>query len=363
MVHPPSERELSTVVVGRRIESTETALTTSGEAIQAAGYVGSDTKRGPGLIVISCIAVAAIQAAGYVGSDTTCERFQKSRFERLLWLSPLYFLGPWSAMALVATFVHRPQRFSHQLAVHRWTWRFALLNLVASLSSALSEMFLECSCSQSMRKVGEGFEILWIASYGASEFVLLGLVYLKVRSLGHVCASQSLLGFLSFLLALCVLAFLPTLFWHGYIHSPLRLLVAICYISALIVSLLIATISILKAAHLAEHSITKTMTIQKRAEVCIIVSWTRWSAYAILSSMASSVLFHGVLCLWMYNGYLAGPTRILADWLGALDYVMNSWCAATLSGMIGPVGNLNTEGAALREAEDSPGSPTGRESP
>lgn len=37
----------------------------------------------------------------------------------------------------------------------------------------------------------------------------------------------------------------------------------------------------------------------------------------------------------MYRSYPASPLRYAADWLGAWDFVMNSWCVASLAGLIG----------------------------
>ena len=80
----------------------------------------------------------------YFASADTCMRFHWTRFHRWLWLIPLWFLAPWSAVLLIMLFIHRPHRISCQSFVRRWTWRFAVLNLVASMCLPAAALLREC---------------------------------------------------------------------------------------------------------------------------------------------------------------------------------------------------------------------------
>lgn len=306
-----------------------------------------------------CAVVLASQIATFLASAEICNHFHDmARLQRWLWLSPLYVLGPYSAVALVMIFIHDTEgRFSKKSRLHRLTLSFAISNLFASLFLPMPEMFRDCGgYSPTRETLGYLGEALWVIFYAISEIILLILVYHKVRLLtkGGKLQRQSVwLGrSLSLMLLMFALMFLPLFVWHDFANSVWRLFFASGFTLAFITSTAIATRTMLFAADAAERVLVSGKSPQETRDASnmfLATYWTRWNAYATLASMASSIGLQIALFIWMYEGYQAGSVRLLADWLGALDFVLNAACAASLSGMIGEQTNIILAEGALEQ--------------
>lgn len=299
--------------------------------------------------------VLSFQAIVYfVLSGTRCRRFHCNRFQRWLWLSPLWLSGPLSGVAFVALCVHRSHRGSSASVFRRWTFRFAVLNLLASVLSPSALLLRECSDGSALVEedtvvlIGYIFEAAWVLSYGSSQAILLSLVHQRVDSLAQRATSRVLLVVFIFMLSMLLLSFVPIGFWSAYIHSPYRISVGACYMIAFAIGTVVATGAIRNAA-IAGEKVASLVPVDKRVAFVKAVFWTRWTAYATLFSMGSSMLAQVSLFVWMFYDYPASPLRYAADWLGAVDFVMNVWCAASLAGLIGSKIDVNISETALDE--------------
>eukprot|EP00445_Apocalathium_hangoei_P022787 CAMPEP_0203911702 /NCGR_PEP_ID=MMETSP0359-20131031/52856_1 /ASSEMBLY_ACC=CAM_ASM_000338 /TAXON_ID=268821 /ORGANISM="Scrippsiella Hangoei, Strain SHTV-5" /LENGTH=381 /DNA_ID=CAMNT_0050837483 /DNA_START=49 /DNA_END=1194 /DNA_ORIENTATION=- len=307
--------------------------------------------------VQSCIVAAVLlgsQVMVFELSLDTCfagtsERTFVSRFALL---SPLYILGPGSALFLFFAFTFDRGRFSNRVFLHRWTWRYAMCNLVASTAAPLSELMRDCFCTDwdVSGKVGE---MIWVLCSSVCQVLLLVMVHEKVRLLAQAQSARHLRFCLAIMLVMWMIGFLPILVWTHYRDTVVRWMFCSAFIVAFACSTVIATRALLKAAATAEALLPKRAYFKEgssRMELAKAISWTRLSAYAALGSMASSICVMVALGVWMVNGYHSGGiARIVADWLNALDCVMNSVLAAVLSGMIGPRTNLDLAEHAMEQ--------------
>lgn len=312
------------------------------------------------LIAILCIAVSAVLVGGYISSCPWCIRFGCSRFERFAWGSPLYVFGPGSAVALISLFLHRHDRISSESCLHKWTWRFGIFNLMAALSCAITLLLNECHTKTSswdtrcegVWSQGRFFEGVWILCYACSEGMLLRLVQRKVHVLAQRSASRQLTFLFSFMFVMLVLSFVPCLVWERFNVNPLRWVFASCYMCGFIVGSFIATRAMLNAVSVAELLLVKKLPCESKSKLDAACSWTRWTAYATLISMVTSILNQGALCVWMELEFPANGVRYLCDWLQALDFSMNAWCAASLACMLGKRTDPRFADASLDEVGD-----------
>jgi len=349
MAAPHVNNEVPSTIVGNTeaLDTTQVSIDLSAASSRYPSCGGRELALSTSL----CIAVLAVQVATYISCEQYCSRFHSTRFELWIWLSPLYLLGPWSSTALMGVFVHRHDSFSNKLVLHRWTWRFAYWNLIASICSPVGSLMRECSTSLASRLhlAGAACEVLWVTSYTVSEGILLGLVWYKVKVLEREAAALWLRRLCIFMFVLVLMSFLPVLIWNEYTFgedglefalSHFRHLCGLCYMGCFIAFACLAFRAILSAAASADLALANivraTTTSQRIMQFYSAIAWTRWTAYATLAAMISSILVQGTLIVWMYAGY--PPNRILlaSYWLGALDFVMNALCAASLSGMLCP---------------------------
>lgn len=176
------------------------------------------------------------------------------------------------------------------------------------------------------------------------------MAHARLKDLGRKEAAFYLRVLFVFMFAMLLMGFMPIIVQPDFIHSRLRQLFALCYIVAFIACTTIVFRAKLAAAASAELVVEKMLhTDQRRATFYMAATWTRWCAYAALAALTSSIFVQGSLFLWMYHGFPANSMRIGVDWLGALDLMLNAWCAASLSGIAGPSRTDGMSEAALKE--------------
>jgi len=287
-----------------------------------------------------CMAILLCQGVSYSLAHEQCPSFKMSRFERVLWLSPVFFGGPFTAAALVFLFVHDRGRFSFDKFWHRWTWHYAVINLLSSLFNGSSELFRDCHEPGSLAAhLGNLGETLWLLTYSITQALLLFLIHSKVRSLSQNVTARCLYANFACMAFWLVILFVPLLFWPGFKMSPWRALPALCFMGTFAVSTVIATRAILAAVRVAElHAAKRELLSQTWFHET--TQWARVTAFSTFLSMATCTLLQFVLFWWMVGHYQRSALRIAADWVCALDYAANAFCVACLSGMIGPTRDL-----------------------
>eukprot|EP00928_Gymnodinium_smaydae_P081904 TRINITY_DN65336_c0_g1_i1.p1 TRINITY_DN65336_c0_g1~~TRINITY_DN65336_c0_g1_i1.p1 ORF type:complete len:377 (+),score=44.93 TRINITY_DN65336_c0_g1_i1:127-1257(+) len=289
-------------------------------------------------------AIVACQFLVYFSLPGYCRHFETDTFQRLLWLSPLYLFGPYSAAALVAIFLLDKDRYQSSMFLHRWTWRFALCNLLASVMSPFGEILRDCS--ETLEVLGKICEVVWVLAFAASQIILLAVVRFKVQALSRGVKMIVVFVWFDRMLAGTVLmlsaTFFPMFVWRSYVDTMWRLAFALCFIFLFIVCTCLAFYVMHSASsQTPSASLTwKPVMSFQFGTVADPVRWTRWTAFATLCSMSSTAALQVSLFVWMYNGYHVSNARVVADWIGAFDFILNALCAACMSGMIGPQGNL-----------------------
>jgi hypothetical protein len=169
--------------------------------------------------------------------------------------------------------------------------------------------------------------------------ILLSLVYHKLLLLSKKRAACYLYYLLIALLLAWMVIMAPVLFWHDYLKSIYRVFAGCVFISIFIASTAIATLAMCSAAKDAKTIARKSGEVS--ADVLQAIRWLRWTAYATFSSMSSSILMHATLSGWRYNSYPRNTWRIAVDWMEGFDFILNTLCAASLSGMIGSQSSLD----------------------
>jgi len=227
----------------------------------------------------------------------------------------------------------------HTIFLHRWTWRFAVFNFVAA-NSAITEIVRDCgSTPLVIALVGHGGEGVWVVSYSASQFILLAVVYDKVKALAQPDHARWLRRVYCFMFVMLVSVFAPVLISDDYPTSIARMSFMVGFVSGYVFSSIVATHAMLQAARTADLLIAGQQPSNPQglqSAFYMPAYWTRLSAYATFASMFFFTGVQVLLLIWTYYHFRAPVIRILADLFAAMDFVVNAFCAATLAGMIGP---------------------------
>eukprot|EP00931_Biecheleriopsis_adriatica_P050574 TRINITY_DN29290_c0_g1_i1.p1 TRINITY_DN29290_c0_g1~~TRINITY_DN29290_c0_g1_i1.p1 ORF type:complete len:357 (+),score=56.09 TRINITY_DN29290_c0_g1_i1:52-1122(+) len=306
----------------------------------------------------SACALLALQISVIWICDPICES-QKfwgkeiSLLERVAWMSPLYFIAPWSAMALLVA-VGESDRYSQTSFLHRFSWRFALCNMIVTISMPLPELLRDCHGKQAhaISAVGDAGEAVWVISYVLAEVAVLSLIRHRIQVAAR---PRSALAFSCLLATMAVtgpLSFLPVFVSLPIDGLTVRVFFGSCYTVAFAACTLTATCAILGAASSAEVILLDKNRCTSQGEddpanMWIAIVWTRRTAYLTCGSMASSLLLQLALLAWAKDGFHGDSYKVASDWMAALDFTMNAACVACLSGLVGSNAHVDTVNMAL----------------